>query len=87
MLQEFGANDPRLRQPSESIGLGVAIYFICQDAVMLWREFVARGVTAARPFVGNNMWVTGLKDPNGYQLYFESPTDVPEDTVLEDDAS
>ena len=47
-----------------------------------------RGDAAARtPFVGNHMWVTGLRDPDGYQLYFESPTDVPEDTVLEDAAS
>ena len=35
---------------------------------------------ASEPFVGNNMWVTGLTDPDGYKLYFESPTDVPEET-------
>lgn len=26
------------------------------------------------------MWVTGVKDPDGYNLYFESMTDVPEET-------
>jgi lactoylglutathione lyase len=27
------------------------------------------------------MWVTILTDPDGYKLDFESPTDVPEETV------
>jgi hypothetical protein len=26
------------------------------------------------------MWVTSLRDPDGYRLEFESPTDVPEET-------
>jgi len=28
------------------------------------------------------MWVTGLGDPDGDRLDFESPTDVPEDSRL-----
>ena len=39
------------------------------------------GIGASRPFVGNNLWVTSLTDPDGYRLDFESPTDVPEETV------
>jgi hypothetical protein len=31
--------------------------------------------------VGNGSWVTALKDPDGYELYFESPTDAAEETV------
>jgi hypothetical protein len=27
------------------------------------------------------MWVTILTDPDGYKLDFESPTDVPEETI------
>jgi len=27
------------------------------------------------------MWVTSLSDPDGYRIEFESPTDVPEETV------
>ena len=30
------------------------------------------------------MWVTILTDPDGYKLDFESPTDVPEETVYSD---
>jgi hypothetical protein len=30
------------------------------------------------------MWVTALRDPDGYKIDFESPTDVPEETVLEE---
>lgn len=28
------------------------------------------------------MWVTSLRDPDGYRLEFESLTDVPEETVF-----
>jgi lactoylglutathione lyase len=59
--------------------------FICRDAIALWREFTSRGVDARRPFVGNGMWVTGITDPDGYELYFESKTDVPEETVFADE--
>jgi hypothetical protein len=30
------------------------------------------------------MWVTGLDDPDGHKIYFESTTDVPEETKLSD---
>ena len=76
MLQEMpatGHGDP---------GGGVSIYFICEDALAIYREVTARGIQASRPFVGNGMWITSLTDPDGYRLYFESPTDVPEETVL-----
>lgn len=43
---------------------------------------MSRGIEASEPQVGNNMWVTGLTDPDGYRLFFESATDVPEETKL-----
>jgi lactoylglutathione lyase len=82
MLQEFWQEGPHRNQPAGKVGVGVSTCFICKDAVSLWREFVSRGVTAKRPFVGNGMWVTEVSDPDGYHLCFESPTDVPEETVL-----
>ena len=60
----------------------MAICFICKDAVALWRAFVSRGLAAKRPFVGNGMWVTEVSDPDRYRLFFESPTNEPEETVL-----
>jgi hypothetical protein len=30
------------------------------------------------------MWVTGVTDPDGYRLFFESPTDAAEETRLAD---
>jgi hypothetical protein len=30
------------------------------------------------------MWVAILTDPDGYKLDFESPTDIPEETVYSD---
>jgi len=84
MLQEFWKDGPHANAPRGPIGQGVTICFICRDAVALWREFVARGLPARRPFVGNRMWVTRIADPNGYDLCFESPTDVAEETVLEE---
>jgi len=32
------------------------------------------------PFVGNGMWVTTFTDPDNYKIFFESATDVPEET-------
>lgn len=81
MLQEFRRDGHHARTPTGQVGEGVSIYFICDDALALYREFTARGIQAGTPFVGNAMWVTSLSDPDGYQLYFESETDVPEETV------
>lgn len=81
MLQEFWRDGQPGGAPKGSLGQGVSVYFMCADAIAIYRELVARGVSAGRPFVGNGMWVTAVKDPDGYHLYFESPTDVPEETV------
>ena len=76
MLQEF----KREWAPEGKLGVGVSICFICDDALALYREFIAKGIEAKRPFVGNAMWVTSLIDPDGYRLDFESTTDAPEET-------
>jgi catechol 2,3-dioxygenase-like lactoylglutathione lyase family enzyme len=80
MLQEFRAEGHAAWKPAGKVGEGVAICFICRDALALYREFRARGIQAARPFVGNGMWVTTLSDPDGYRLDFESATDAPEES-------
>jgi hypothetical protein len=54
---------------------------MCADALAIYHAVTARGVAAQRPFVGNGLWVTSVKDPDGYVLDFESPTDTPEETV------
>jgi hypothetical protein len=82
MLQQFWQDGHPAKPQGETLGVGVSVYFICKDACALWREFVSRGVSAERPFVGNGMWVTGVAAPDGYQLFFESPTDAPEETLL-----
>jgi hypothetical protein len=81
MLQEFRKAKYHAGMPSEKRGIGVSIYFICKDALTLYKEFVSKGVVASKPFVGNNMWVTSLQDPDGYDLHFESNTDAAEETV------
>jgi len=79
MLQEprdkekFDAEGPK--------GKGVSICFQCVDALALYHEFTTKGVEIKEPFVGNNMWVVCFSDPDGYKLDFESPTDVPEETM------
>jgi len=78
MLQE-----PRDKDKFEQEGVkgkGISICFQCADALALYHEFTARGVEIREPFVGNNMWVVCFADPDGYELNFESPTDVPEET-------
>jgi lactoylglutathione lyase len=85
MLQEFRRDGHDAWIPECKVGEGVSIYFICEDALAIYREVTARGVEVSNPFVGNSMWTTGLRDPDGYQLYFESHTDVPEGTEYTDD--
>jgi lactoylglutathione lyase len=84
MLQQFPTEGHDGWRPQGKVGEGVALYFICDDALAVYRQVVARGLPASVPFVGNGMWVFGLRDPDGYQLYFESATDAPECTSYRD---
>lgn len=84
MLQEFWKDGQHANLPTEKLGVGVSICFICQDALAIYREVTARGIQASRPFVGNGMWVTSLVDPDGYRIEFESYTDAPEESEYSD---
>ena len=84
MLQEYWRDGRPAGAPAGALGQGVSICFMCADAVAIYRELIARGIAAQRPMVGNGLWVTAVSDPDGYRLYFESPTDLPEDTVYSD---
>lgn len=77
MLQQ-----PRKLNAEQSglLGGGITICYQCADALALYHEFNAKGLSPAEPFVGNGLWVVSVKDPNGYRLDFSSPTDVPEET-------
>ena len=76
MLQQFD------QPPAPPAGSGVSTYFICEDALAVYGELQERGVEASEPEVGNAMWYIRLTDPDGYRLFFESPTDVAEGTKL-----
>jgi lactoylglutathione lyase len=78
MLQEYRDS----KKPEGKLGTGVTICFQCKDALALYREFMARGIDAKRPFVGNGLWVTSAQDPDGYKLEFASPTDAPEESLF-----
>jgi hypothetical protein len=80
MLQEFRREGHDSYVPAGKVGEGVSICFQCQDALEIYRDITSRGIQTSEPFVGNNMWVVGLKDPDGYRIEFESRTDVPEET-------
>jgi catechol 2,3-dioxygenase-like lactoylglutathione lyase family enzyme len=81
MLQEYRPDSPLA---TAKLGEGVSICFQCRDTLAIYRDTLSRALEPQRPFVGNNMWVTILTDPDGYKLDFESPTDVPEETVYSD---
>jgi lactoylglutathione lyase len=81
MLQEYLPT----KIPTTKQGEGVSINFTCRDALAIYHDAIARSLKPKTPFVGNNMWVTILTDPDGYKLDFESPTDVPEETVYSHD--
>lgn len=85
MLQEFWKEGHHANTPTEKLGVGVSICFICEDALAIYRELRARGIQATRPFVGNRMWVTSITDPDGYRIDFESATDAPEESEYSED--
>jgi len=87
MLQEFWKEGPNVNLPESKVGVGVSICFTCEDALAIYHEVKARGIQASRPFVGNSMWVTTVRDADGYVLEFESYTDVPEDTEYSEDGA
>ena len=76
MLQQYR----NAEMSRERLGEGISIYFICDDALILYHEFLQRNLQPTEPIVGNKMWLTSLRDPDGYNLNFESYTDVFEDT-------
>ena len=78
MLQEFRKES---ELASAKLGKGVSICFICDDAIAYYKELKSRGVDARTPFVGNAAWVTQVTDPDGYELFFESNTNEPEESV------
>jgi catechol 2,3-dioxygenase-like lactoylglutathione lyase family enzyme len=81
MLQEYRKDHhPNSGRPPGELGVGVAVCILCRDALEIYHQAKARGIEVKRPFVGNGMWVTGLRDPDGYRIEFESYTDVPEET-------
>ncbi len=79
MLQEY-----KINKPEEKLGVGVSIVFMCNDALKIHTEITSRGLSPDEPFVGNNLWVVSIKDPDGYNILFESPTNVPEGTMHSD---
>jgi uncharacterized glyoxalase superfamily protein PhnB len=81
MLQEFRPQN----RPTETLGTGASVSFMCEDALALYREFKSRGVQMRkRPYVGNRLWVVPVTDPDGYRMEFASPTDAPEESELEE---
>ncbi len=86
MLQEYWQAGRPGGSPAGALGQGVCICFMCADAIAVYRNAKARGLEPSRPFVGNGLWVTSLVDPDGYRLDFESPTDVPEESVYSEPA-
>lgn len=87
MLQQFPTEGHDSWAPQCKVGEGVTICFVCDDAVELFHEVLARGISASTPTVGNGMWVTSVSDPDGYRLDFESSTDEPEGTSLDQSTS
>ena len=81
MLQAFWRDGGPGGWPEGTLGQGMSVWFMCDDALEIRRQTLARGLAPSRDaFVGNNLWVVGYTDPDGYEIDFESPTDVPEGT-------
>lgn len=55
-------------------------------AALMLQEFWKNGERAGAPPGRLGLWGTPLADPDGYRLDFESPNEVPEETVYSDPA-
>ncbi len=84
MLQELNADHPYRLAGSGKKGHCSSMNFICKDALALYHEFKSKKLEPDIPFVGNNMWVVLITDPDGFNLNFESETDVPEGSVYDE---
>jgi lactoylglutathione lyase len=78
MLQQFP------KAPPANAGEGINLTFMCDDTLAFYHQYRARALDPSEPEVGNGLWGTRVIDPDGFNLFFESPTDVPEDTKLSD---
>jgi lactoylglutathione lyase len=67
--------------PKEKTGVSVSICFMCNDSLALYKEFLQTNLSCQEPFVGNRLWDVQLFDPDGYNICFESHTEVPEGTM------
>jgi len=67
---------------ASNVRQAVPFFNVTDIEASLHRDLISRGVAAERPFVGNGLWVTSVRDPDGYRLEFKSPTDLPEETVF-----
>ena len=93
MLQEFRKSgehnvylEGKISRVPENLGAGMSICFQCADSLALYREFKSRGIEIKkRPFVGNHLWCVNVVDPDGYKLWFNSPTDEEEESELEEE--
>lgn len=72
MLQQAEAEDG----PAAGRGRGVGFFFLCDDAEAVRMEICARGLLLDPPVTAfYGMRQLFLKDPDGYQLCFQSPVD------------
>jgi len=57
-------------------GRGMGLYFVCDDADALHAELVRRGLRLPPPSTaGYGMRQFPVPDPDGYSVWFESPTE------------
>lgn len=70
MLQQATEEDA----PATGRGQGVGFYFLCDDVDALHTELTSRGILVAAPVVMfYGMKQIFPKDPDGYELCFQSP--------------
>jgi uncharacterized glyoxalase superfamily protein PhnB len=70
MLQQAEAEDG----PAAGRGHGVSFYFNCDDVDLFYREVVDRGLMVKPPTTAHyGEKQLHLRDPDGYQLCFQSP--------------
>jgi glyoxylase I family protein len=72
MLQQSTEEDG----PAEGRGRGIGFFFICDDVSAIYTDLSGRGLRVDPPQIAfYGMKQLFVKDPDGYELCFESPTE------------
>jgi catechol 2,3-dioxygenase-like lactoylglutathione lyase family enzyme len=69
VLQEYRPGG----RPEGSLGQGVIVCAVCDDAIAVYHELISRRIASGPPFVRNRLCYVAVQDPDGYLSLPKTP--------------